>query len=224
MEAGIVILVIVIVLAIIAILLYNNLVTLRNRVGNAWTQISVQLQRRLDLIPNLVETVKGYAAHERGTFEAVTKARTAVMNASTPDEQAAADNMLTDCLKNLFAVAEAYPDLKANQNFLELQRELTETEDKISYMRQSYNDTVMTYNNAIQTFPGLLVAKPFGFKEKAGFSAAAQAATAPSVAFTPDAETASNAEHAPGTARQAGPDVEEAPAAPSIKMQQPPDA
>lgn len=224
MTAGIIALVIVIVLAIIVILLYNNLVTLRNRVGNAWTQISVQLQRRLDLIPNLVETVKGYAAHERGTFEAVAKARAAVMNASTPDEQAAADNMLSDCLKSLFAVAEAYPELKANQNFLELQREITDTEDKISYMRQSYNDTVMTYNNAIQTFPGLLVAKPFGFKEKAGFSAAATAGTAPSVAFSPDASTAPNPDNMPGTARQAAPDVDAAPAAPSIKMQQPPDA
>lgn len=224
MEAGIIVLIIVIVLVIIAIVLYNNLVTLRNRVGNAWTQISVQLQRRLDLIPNLVETVKGYAAHERGTFDEVTRARTAVMNATSLDEQVAADNMLTGALKSLFAVAEAYPELKANQNFLELQRELTDTEDKISYMRQSYNDTVMTYNNAIQTFPGLLVAKPFGFKEKAGFAANAAAATAPSVGFTPDADTGANATHAPGTARQQAPDADAAPAAPSIKMQTPPDA
>lgn len=223
MAAWIIVLIIVVVLAVIAVILYNNLVRLRNRVGNAWTQISVQLQRRLDLIPNLVETVKGYAAHESGTFEAVTKARTAVMDASSPDEQAQADNLLTDALKSLFAVAEAYPELKANTNFLELQREITETEDKISYMRQSYNDTVMTYNNAIQTFPGLLVAKPFGFKEKAGFSAAAAAATAPAVAFTPDADTASNADHAPGVAAQQAPDVDQA-AAPSIKMQTPPDA
>lgn len=224
MEAGIIVLIIVIVLVIIAIVLYNNLVTLRNRVGNAWTQISVQLQRRLDLIPNLVETVKGYAAHERGTFDEVTRARTAVMNATSLDEQVAADNMLTGALKSLFAVAEAYPELKANQNFLELQRELTDTEDKISYMRQSYNDTVMTYNNAIQTFPGLLVAKPFGFKEKAGFAANAAAATAPSVGFTPDADTGANATHAPGTARQQAPDADAAPGAPSIKMQTPPDA
>lgn len=217
-------LIIVVVLVIAAIILYNNLVRLRNRVGNAWTQISVQLQRRLDLIPNLVQTVKGYAAHESSTLEAVTKARTAVMNASSPDEQANADNMLTDALKNLFAVAEAYPDLKANTNFLELQREITETEDKISYMRQSYNDTVMTYNNAIQTFPGMLVAKPFGFKEKAGFSAAPAAAAAPTVAFTPDADTAPNAANIPGVAAQQAPDVDQANAAPSIKMQTPPDA
>jgi LemA protein len=217
-------LIIVVVLVIAAIILYNNLVRLRNRVGNAWTQISVQLQRRLDLIPNLVQTVKGYAAHESSTLEAVTKARTAVMNASSPDEQANADNMLTDALKNLFAVAEAYPDLKANTNFLELQREITETEDKISYMRQSYNDTVMTYNNAIQTFPGMLVAKPFGFKEKAGFSAAPAAAAAPTVAFTPDADTAPNAANIPGVAAQQAPDVDQTNAAPSIKMQTPPDA
>lgn len=224
MTALIIVLIIVVVLVIAAIILYNNLVRLRNRVGNAWTQISVQLQRRLDLIPNLVQTVKGYAAHERGTLEAVTKARTAVMNASSPDEQANADNLLTDALKNLFAVAEAYPDLKANTNFLELQREITETEDKISYMRQSYNDTVMTYNNAIQTFPGMLVAKPFGFKEKAGFSAASAAAAAPTVAFTPDADTAPNAANVPGVAAQQAPDVDQASAAPSIKMQTPPDA
>lgn len=224
MTALIIVLIIVVVLVIAAIILYNNLVRLRNRVGNAWTQISVQLQRRLDLIPNLVQTVKGYAAHESSTLEAVTKARTAVMNASSPDEQANADNMLTDALKNLFAVAEAYPDLKANTNFLELQREITETEDKISYMRQSYNDTVMTYNNAIQTFPGMLVAKPFGFKEKAGFSAAPAAAAAPTVAFTPDADTASNAANIPGVAAQQAPDVDQANAAPSIKMQTPPDA
>ena len=224
MTALIIVLIIVVVLVIAAIILYNNLVRLRNRVGNAWTQISVQLQRRLDLIPNLVQTVKGYAAHESSTLEAVTKARTAVMNASSPDEQANADNMLTDALKNLFAVAEAYPDLKANTNFLELQREITETEDKISYMRQSYNDTVMTYNNAIQTFPGMLVAKPFGFKEKAGFSAAPAAAAAPTVAFTPDADTAPNAATIPGVAAQQAPDVDQANAAPSIKMQTPPDA
>lgn len=226
MSPWIIVFIVVIVLAVIAILLYNNLVKLRNRVGNAWTQISVQLQRRLDLIPNLVETVKGYAAHERGTFDEVTRARTAVMNAESPDEQAQADNVLTGALKSLFAVAENYPELKANQNFVELQHAIADTEDKIAYMRQSYNDTVMTYNTAIQTFPGLLVAKPFGFKEKAGFSAAAAAATAPAVAFTPDAETAANADHAPGVARQQAPDADQAAAAaaPGIKMQEPPDA
>lgn len=224
MVALFIVLGIVVVLAIIAIVLYNNLVTLRNRAGNAWSQISVQLQRRLDLIPNLVETVKGYAAHERGTFEAVTQARSAVMNATTPDEQAQADNILTGALKSLFAVAEAYPDLKANQNFLDLQAQITDTEDKISYMRQSYNDTVMTYNTALQTFPGNLVAGPFGFKPKAAFSAAAAAATAPSVAFTSDADTASNADHAPSTAPMDAPEENAAAQAPDIKMQDAPDA
>ena len=221
MTALIVILVIVAVLVVAVIVIYNNLVKLKNRVGNAWTQISVQLQRRLDLIPNLVETVKGYAAHERQTLEAVTQARTAVMNAATPDEQQAADNFLSGTLKNLFAVAEQYPDLKANQNFMQLQREITETEDKISYMRQSYNDTVMTYNNAIQTFPGNIVAGIFGFKEKAGFSAAAEAATAPSVSFTSSAPTAPSGEYAPGTGRQEAPGVS---SASGFRMTEPPDA
>ena len=142
------------------------------------------------------------------------------MNATTLDEQQAADNFLTGTLKNLFAVAEQYPDLKANQNFMQLQREITETEDKISYMRQSYNDTVMTYNNAIQTFPGNLVAGMFGFKEKAGFSAAAEAATAPSVSFTSSAPTAPSGDYAPGTARQEAPGV----GASSFRMTEPPDA
>ena len=224
MIALIVVLIVIAILAIAVIVLYNNLVQLRNRVDNAWSQIDVQLQRRLDLIPNLVETVKGYASHERGTFEAVTQARNAVMTAPTPEAKMEADNVLTGTLKSLFAVAEAYPDLKANTNFQQLQAELTNTEDKISYMRQSYNDTVMTYNNAIQTFPGMLVAKPFGFKEKAGFSAAPAAAAAPTVAFTPDADTAPNAANIPGVAAQQAPDVDQTNAAPSIKMQTPPDA
>ncbi len=181
--AAIVIIVIVVILAIALIGLYNNFVKLRNRVDNAWSQIDVQLQRRLDLIPNLVETVKGYAAHESGTLESVTAARTACMNATTPEQRAEAENVLTGTLKTLFAVSENYPDLKANQNFLELQGELRDTEDKISYMRQSYNDTVMTFNNAIQTFPGVLIAGPFGFKARELFDAAESAAAAPSVKF-----------------------------------------
>ena len=189
---AIVIIVIVVILAIALVGLYNNFVKLRNRVDNAWSQIDVQLQRRLDLIPNLVETVKGYAAHESGTLSAVTQARaaesvtaarTACMNATTPEQRAEAENVLTGTLKTLFAVSENYPDLKANQNFLELQGELRDTEDKISYMRQSYNDTVMTFNNAIQTFPGVLIAGPFGFKARELFDAAESAATAPSVKF-----------------------------------------
>lgn len=180
---GIIILVVVIILVVAVIGLYNNLVKLRNMVDNAWAQIDVQLQRRLDLIPNLVETVKGYASHERGTLDEVTQARTAVMNAPTPAGKMEADNMLTGALKNLFAVAEAYPDLKANVNFQQLQTELSNTEDKISYMRQSFNDTVMKYNTAIQTFPAVLVAGLLGFKERESFDAAAGAENAPTVQF-----------------------------------------
>lgn len=179
----IIILVIVVVLVVAVIGLYNNLVKLRNMVDNAWAQIDVQLQRRLDLIPNLVETVKGYAAHESGTLEEVTKARTAVMNAPTPEGKMQADGFPTGALKNLFAVAEAYPDLKANTNFQQLQAELSNTEDKISYMRQSFNDTVMKYNTAIQTFPAVLIAGMMGFKQRDSFDATAGAEVAPKVQF-----------------------------------------
>ena len=152
-------------------------------VDNAWAQIDVQLQRRLDLIPNLVETVKGYASHERGTLDEVTEARAAVVNAGTPAGKMEADNMLTGALKSLFAVAEAYPDLKANVNFQQLQAELSSTEDKISYMRQSYNDTVMKYNTAIQTFPAVLFAGMMGFSQRESFDAAAGSDVAPKVQF-----------------------------------------
>ena len=179
----IVVIVIVVVLVIAAIALYNNLVKLRNMVDNAWAQIDVQLQRRLDLIPNLVETVKGYASHERGTLDEVTEARAAVVNAGTPAGKMEADNMLTGALKSLFAVAEAYPDLKANVNFQQLQAELSSTEDKISYMRQSYNDTVMKYNTAIQTFPAVLFAGMMGFSQRESFDAVAGSDVAPKVQF-----------------------------------------
>ena len=148
------------------VFLYNKLVRFRNRVENAWHQIDVQLNRRADLIPNLVETVKGYAAHERETLEEVTKARTALMNAQTVGENAQAEGMLTQALKSLFAVAEAYPDLKANQNFLSLQEELAGTENKIAYARQFYNDSVMSYDIARQKFPANLIAGMFNFTEK----------------------------------------------------------
>ena len=183
MVVGIVIAVIVVVLIIALVVLYNNFVQLRNRVDNAWSQIDVQLQRRLDLIPNLVETVKGYATHEQGTFDMVTKARSAVVQAQTPEGKMAADNVLTDTLKSLFAVSEAYPELKANQNFQQLQSELAATEDQISYMRQSYNDVVMKYNNAIETFPGVLIAGPFGFKKRESFDANVSASASPVVSF-----------------------------------------
>ena len=179
----IVILVIVVVLIVAIIALYNNLVKLRNMVDNAWAQIDVQLQRRLDLIPNLVETVKGYATHERGTLDDVTQARSAVMSARTPEGKMEADGILTGALKSLFAVAEAYPDLKANVNFQQLQAELSNTEDKISYMRQSYNDTVMKYNTAIQTFPAVLIAGMMGFSQRESFDAAAGSDAAPRVQF-----------------------------------------
>ena len=175
--------VVVVILAIVLIALYNNLVQLRNRVDNAWSQIDVQLQRRLDLIPNLVETVKGYAAHESGTLQKVTEARSAVCNATTPEQKMAADNFLSGTLKSLFAVSEAYPELKANANFQQLQSQLADTEDKISYMRQSFNDTVMKYNTAIQTFPAVLFAGMFGFKERSSFDAQAGAEVAPKVTF-----------------------------------------
>jgi len=161
------------------VLYYNSFVTLRNRIDNAWHQIDVQLRRRYDLIPNLVETVKGYAAHERGTFEAVTNARTAAMSAKTVGEQAQAENMLTGALKTLFAVSEAYPELKANQNFLALQEELTGTEGRIAFARQFYNDMVLEFNNAIQRFPGNVVAGMFHFTPKEYFEVGEAAAREP---------------------------------------------
>jgi LemA protein len=145
---------------------YNSLVTLRVRVEEAWSDISVQLKRRLDLIPNLVETVKGYAKHESGVFEAVTEARANVINANGVRETAAAENQFEGALKSLFAVAEAYPDLKANQNFVELQRELVDTEDKIQGARRFYNSGVTSLNTKIQTFPANIVAGMFGFKNR----------------------------------------------------------
>lgn len=196
MEIAIIVAV-VIVLAVALVLLYNNLVQLRNRVDNAWSQIDVQLQRRLDLIPNLVETVKGYAAHESGTLSAVTQARSAVAQAATPAGKVAADGALAGALSRLFAVAEAYPDLKANANFQQLQAEMSATEDKISYMRQSYNDTVMKYNNAIQTIPGVLVAGPFGFTKRESFDANPIAAAAPTVSFGQGTQTQVNTATAP---------------------------
>lgn len=166
---GIFVLLVVILLFLLVgfiILSYNRLVTLRNRIDNAWAQIDVQLRRRYDLIPNLVETVKGYAKHERETFEKVTEARAKMASATTVKEQADANNMISQALKSLFAVAEAYPELKANQNFLALQEELTGTEGKIAYARQFYNDNVMQFNTLQQTFPTNLMASMFGFKPR----------------------------------------------------------
>ena len=151
------------------LLTYNGLVSLRNRIENAWAQIDVQLKRRYDLIPNLVETVKGYAAHERETLENVVKARNMAMAASGPQDQAAAENMITGALKSVFALSEAYPDLKANVNFLNLQEELTGTEGRIAYARQFYNDTVFRYNTKIQSVPSNIVANQFDFNEREYF-------------------------------------------------------
>jgi LemA protein len=164
----------VIVAIILGVVLYivyvfNRLVRIKNRVENAWSQIDVQLKRRFDLIPNLVETVKGYAKHERETFETVTKARSAMMKAGTVGEKAEAQNMLTGALKSLFAVAENYPELKANQNFMMLQEELSGTESKIAYSRQFYNDSVMDYNNIIKFFPTNIFANMFSYKEREYF-------------------------------------------------------
>ncbi len=151
--------------------LYNSLAQLKVRITEAWSQIDVYLKRRADLIPNLVETVKGYASHEKGVFEEVTKARSALMSAKTVEETEKADNMLTGALKSLFAVAEAYPDLKAQANFSSLQTELSQTEDKIAYARQFYNATVRDFNTKIVTFPNNLVAGVFGFTKEPFFEA-----------------------------------------------------
>ena len=171
MLALIIILVIVVLVGLYAVFSYNRLVSLRNRIENAWAQIDVQLKRRYDLIPNLVETVKGYASHERETLDAVIQARNAGMNASGPHDQAEAENQITGALKSLFALSEAYPDLKANQNFAQLQEELTGTEGRIAYARQFYNDTVYRYNTKIQSFPSNVLANAFRFSEREYFEA-----------------------------------------------------
>ena len=182
------ILVVVVLLVIYLIALYNGLVQKRNRVDNSWAQIEVQLKRRHDLIPNLVETVKGYAAHERGTFEAVTQARAAAAGAQGPAQTAAAEGILSQALGRLFAVAEAYPELQASANFLELQTAAADTEDRIAVSRQVYNDTVLTFNNAIQVFPAVLIAGPFGFTRREFFEVEDDAQRElPSVSFQPGA-------------------------------------
>ena len=164
-----IILIIVVLLILFIISVYNSLVTLRQRVKNAFGQMDVQLQRRFDLIPNLVETVKGYMTHESDTLAKVTELRTAWAGAKTVDEKAKLDNELSNTLKTIMAVAEAYPDLKANQNFESLQNELTETEDKISYSRQCYNDTVTRYNTKLELFPSNIIAGMFHFTAESLF-------------------------------------------------------
>ncbi len=163
----------IVLIALFLVLLYNGLVRARNMVDNSWSQIDVQLKKRNDLIPNLVETVKGYAKHEREAFKEVTEARTKFLNATTMRERAKASNMITDALKSVFAVAEAYPQLRASENFKHLQEELSDIEGKIAYARQFYNDSVLEYNNSIQVFPNSAIAGPFGFTKREFFEASA---------------------------------------------------
>jgi LemA protein len=182
----VVLIIIAVVLVLVALWVmatYNGLVKLRNRVDNAWAQIDVQLKRRLDLIPNLVETVKGYAAHESQTLEAVIQARQASISATGPRAEASADNVLSGALRQLFALSEAYPDLKANQSFQSLQEELSGTESRVAYARQFYNDAVLKYNTKTQQVPTVLIAKPFGFSEREYFEAEDAAREAPRVQF-----------------------------------------
>lgn len=176
-----IVLIIIASIVLFCIVLYNRFVSLSNRAKEAWADIAVQLKRRYDLIPNLVETVKGYAAHESSAFENVTKARSAAISAgnSAPSMQANAENQLSGALKSLFAIAENYPELKANENFLQLQRELGDTEDKIQAARRFYNTTVMALNTSVQSFPGNLIASSFGFKQMDLFELSDAAAAEP---------------------------------------------
>ncbi len=179
----IVVLILVVLVLIYLVAAYNGLIRRRNQIENAWSQIDVQLKRRHDLIPNLVETVKGYAAHERETLDAVIKARNAAVGAHSPAEQAAAEGQLTGTLRQLFALGEAYPDLKANQNFLALQEELSATEGRVAYARQFYNDSVLEYNNKLQQFPTMYFARMLKFDRREYFEADEAARTAPTVEF-----------------------------------------
>lgn len=167
------------VLALGFVVVYNSLITRKNRIDEAWSDIEVQMKRRYDLIPNVLETVKGYAAHERGLFESVTKARTAAMGAKTAHEHAEAENMLAGTLKTLFAVAENYPDLKANTNFLELQRELSDTENKIQAARRFYNSNVRDYNTMLESFPTNMIGRMFEFTNREFFDLEEEAARQP---------------------------------------------
>ena len=185
-TTGWIVLGVIVVLVLWIIMIYNQLVAMRQRVGQAFADVDVQLKLRHDLIPNLVETVKGYAAHERGTLEAVVQARNAAVAAQGPAQQAAAENMLTGALRQMFALAEAYPDLKANQNFQQLQAELSDVENKIAAARRFFNNSVQEYNTGIQQFPAALIAGPFGFHPQTFFDLGetrAQLDQAPQVKF-----------------------------------------
>jgi LemA protein len=184
MSTTLVVVLVIVLLALFVGVTYNSLVRRRNEVDNAWSQIDVQLKRRLDLIPNLVETVKGYAAHEKTALEAVIAARNTGMAASSdPHAQASADNAMTGALRQLFALSEGYPDLKANQGFVSLQEELANTESRIAYARQFYGDAVSTYNTAIQKFPNIVFAGMLGFSEREFFEAEDAARVVPEVKF-----------------------------------------
>ena len=174
---------VIVLLVLYAISTYNSLIKLRNRVRDQWAQIEVQLKRRFDLIPNIVETVKGYAKHESETLKGVIEARNKFTVASTKEQEIEASNQLTGAVRQLFALSESYPELKADANFLKLQSNLEETENKISSARQFYNDTVLSLNNKVELFPSNLVAKIFGFKKEAFFEAEAEAKVAPKVEF-----------------------------------------
>lgn len=178
-----IILIVVAVIVLYVISTYNGLVVLRNKVKDQWSQIEVQLKRRANLIPNLVETVKGYAAHEKDTLEAVVSARNKAVSATTPEAEMQANGELSQALGRLFALTEAYPDLKANTNFVDLQNQLKETEDKISYSRQFYNDTVLKYQNKKESFPSNIIAGMFGFKTFKFFEAEEQDRKVPEVKF-----------------------------------------
>lgn len=187
MNIGLIILVVVIVIILLIVAwiagVYNSLVSLRNRVKDQWAQVDVVLKRRADLIPNLVETVKGYAGHENATLEAVISARNKAVSATSVESEINANNELTGALSRLFALAESYPDLKANTNFLELQATLKETEDKISFARQFYNDTVLAYKNKLEMFPSNIIAGMFGFKPEKFFEATEADKEVPTVKF-----------------------------------------
>ena len=183
MWLAIVIVVIILLVIVYLVAAYNGLIRRRNQIENAWSQIDVQLKRRHDLIPNLVETVKGYAAHEKSTLDAVIQARNAAVAAPTPSATAAAEGQLTGALRQLFALGEAYPDLKANQNFLALQEELSATEGRVAYARQFYNDSVLEYNNKLQQFPTVYYAKILNFERREYFETDEAARETPAVDF-----------------------------------------
>jgi LemA protein len=218
---GLVVAVIVIVLILIVILSYNGLISKRNRVQDAWSQIEVQLKRRYDLIPNLVETVKGYMKYEKAVLTKVTQLRSSIVSGNAQDK-AQANNQISSALKTIFAVAENYPDLKASQNFKDLQDQLTDTEDKISFVRTSYNDYVLDYNNAIQTFPGSVFANSFHFVKADFFQAPPEAQEPVKVNFDdvnnppPSASTAPAAPKGAGRKKKAQPPAAQAPADPDM--------